>query len=696
MPATRDDLLQTPRQSDEECARSGELSKQQVQPHGFHVPGFQLVRMLGEGAYGAVWLAREEKTGKEVAIKFYSHHRGLDWSLLNREVEKLALLYTSRHIVRLIDVGWHSDPPWYVMEYLERGSLESLLADGPPHPDEAVRIIRCVCQALVHAHGRGVLHCDLKPANVLLDADYEPRLCDFGQSRLSHEQNPALGTLFYMAPEQADLHAIPDARWDVYALGALLFHLLIGHPPHRTPENEDRIRQATTLEQRLERYRQIVTSSQAPRDHWKAHGIDRRLSEIVDRCLQKDPRRRYPNAQAVVDELYGRDKQRRIRPLVALGGIGPGLILLAMFFFATNATDSAVHTAEANLTARALESDAMSVSILARSVERELQDRMDELVRVASDPRLIKAIESSRQNGWSDRATCDSILDGVRTSVDARRTLQNRELDTSWFFVDVGGYQRWRSPRDAEIIDQQFNYRDYFHAHGVDYGKGEAPADVASIREPHISLVFESRSPFRNMVALSVPVWGSDDSDVIGVLARTAHVSELLSQYEGSISGAGGVARTIALADTRDWRLLDHSRLARLKKGAGQLVLSDEATHRISADSTSRVTMTDYRDPLSAIDPENSGGEWLAAFAPVGKTGWSAIVQERKADVLRPVYELQSRLNRYAWFAFGVAGAIVGSMWYFVLKSVSERGLRLWSRNGHSNGDGGASNSAAR
>jgi hypothetical protein len=62
-------------------------------------------------------------------------------------------------------------------------------------------------------------------------------------------------------------------------------------------------------------------------------------------------------------------------------------------------------------------------------------------------------------------------------------------------------------------------------------------------------------------------------------------------------------------------------------------------------------------------------------------------VQERKAEVLLPVYELQSRLTRYAWFAFGVAGAIVGLMWYFVLKSVSERGLRLWSQNGHTNGD---------
>lgn len=681
MPATRDDLQQTPRQSDEEFARSQALSEQQVQPRGFHVPGFQLVRQLGKGAYGAVWLAREEKTGKEVAIKFYSHHRGLDWSLLNREVEKLALLYTSRHIVGLIDVGWHSDPPWYVMEYLERGSLESLLVNGPLEVDEAERIIRCVCQALVHAHGRGVLHCDLKPANILLDADFEPRLCDFGQSRLSHEQNPALGTLFYMAPEQADLRAVPDARWDVYALGALLFHLLVGHPPYRAPQHEDALKQAETLEDRLERYRGIVADSPVPRDHSRASGIDRRLVEIVDRCLKTDPQQRYPNAQAVLDELAARDRQRHLRPLVALGGIGPGLILLAMFFYAMNATDSAVEVAEANLTARALESSEMSVSILARSVELELQDRTDELVRVAANPDLISAVELNRQGDWTDRSKFLDMMDAVRKKVDSRRASQGRELDTSWFFVDVDGLLRWRSPQNLEVVDRFYNYRDYFHAHGLDYQPTEVPADVQPIRNPHISVVFQSTSTFRNMVALSTPVWGSDGT-VVGVLARTAHVSELLAQYEGSISGAGGIARTIALADTRDWNLLDHSRMKQPSPGDSNLTLPDEVAHRLASAGMSNVTLTDYRDPLSDIDPDASGGEWLAAFAPVGKTGWTAIVQERKADVLQPVYEMQSRLIRYAWFAFGVAGAIVGSMWYFVLKSVTERDLRFWSRNG--------------
>ncbi|HUG90758.1 MAG TPA: serine/threonine-protein kinase, partial [Planctomycetaceae bacterium] len=287
-PATLDDTLpQTP----QEVARALELSRCDVQPPA-RVPGFTVLKCLGEGAYGSVWLAREENTGKRVAIKYYTHRGGLDWSLLNREVEKLAVLSTSRNIVRLLEVGWDADPPHYVMEYLDNGSLAALLAEGPIPAHEAVRIAKAVLRALVHAHGSGILHCDLKPANVLLDSHFEPRICDFGQSRLSHEQNPALGTLFYMAPEQADLHAVPDARWDVYALGAILYRMLCGHPPHRTPEAEQRIRAAETLEGRLAAYRRTLERAAKPTAHRQVSGVDRRLADIVDRCLDVNPTRR--------------------------------------------------------------------------------------------------------------------------------------------------------------------------------------------------------------------------------------------------------------------------------------------------------------------------------------------------------------------------------------------------------------------
>src|SRR6478672_9410505 len=230
--------------------RSKDLSLQRTRPPA-EVPGYQTQRFLGSGAYGEVWVGLDRNTGRKVAIKFYRHRGGVDWSLLEREVEKLRFLSADRYVVQLFYVGWDAEPPYYVMEYIEQGSLDDLLRrHGSFSVPEAVELLTEIAIGLSHAHGKGVVHCDLKPANVLLDQDGKPRLADFGQSRLSHEQKPALGTLFYMAPEQADLQAVPDVRWDVYALGAILYTLLTGAPPYRDEHAVDKY-EATDLDDRL-------------------------------------------------------------------------------------------------------------------------------------------------------------------------------------------------------------------------------------------------------------------------------------------------------------------------------------------------------------------------------------------------------------------------------------------------------------
>ena len=151
--------------------------------------------------------------------------------------------------------------------------------------EEAVRITKQICGALIEAHGAGVLHCDLKPDNVLLDAQNQVRLCDFGQSRMSHEQSPALGTLYYMAPEQADLEAVPDARWDVYAVGAMIYHMLTGQPPYRDEDVQRKLEAAASLDERLKVYQQHIRESPAPTDHHAIRGVGRSLASIVDHCL---------------------------------------------------------------------------------------------------------------------------------------------------------------------------------------------------------------------------------------------------------------------------------------------------------------------------------------------------------------------------------------------------------------------------
>ena len=683
----------------DEESQAGSIKKSlKHKPPSDSVPGYETRQCLGEGAYGSVWLANEHSTGKQVAIKFYTHRRGLDWSLLNREVEKLAVLYTSRNIVGLIDVGWNSDPPYYVMEYLEKGSLESYLADGPLPPHEAVEIAKSVLQALVHAHGSGILHCDLKPANVLLDSDYQPRLCDFGQSRLSNEQNPALGTLFYMAPEQADLNAVPDARWDVYALGALLYHLLSGAPPYRDAEAENRLRAAENLEERLAIYREIVTTSTPPTHLRHTPGIDKRLADIVDRCLKADPERRYRNAQAVLDVLTLRDRYRARRPLIALGVLAPALLLIALMPFAQQIIRKAVQTAQVNVVERALESDVLSVNLLASSLEQELDSRMFELQEIAQQRELRLAVQNAATTQWADRSKLISILDQEYADITKKRRTRGRKVDKSWFFCDAEGFQRWRHQR-SQSWDQNWAHRDYWHGRNESYEKGKQPQDITPLKTPHISLAYRGLTEQRYKVAISVPVWDVDGQNVIGVLARTSELGALLAEYEKNIhrNGEGRVTRLFALIDQRDGKLLDHPWIRRIREqeAADEITKFEklrltgavkEKLDRLGKYGPDAAGLEDderestYLDPVRNLDSAVYGGQWLAAFSPVRQTRWIAVVQEPKTEALQPVDELERELNQYFWLALVTCCALIGGLWFFVLRAFNDRGLRTWSR----------------
>jgi serine/threonine protein kinase len=707
-------------QSDDECESSRLLSaRRDTAPAS--VPGYEVQRCLGEGAYGSVWLAKELGTGKLVAIKFYTQRRGLDWSLLNREVEKLAVLYTCRNIVGLIDVGWDADPPHYVMEYLENGSLANLLANGPISVHEAVRIGRDVLKGLVHAHGSGILHCDLKPANILLDKNNEARLADFGQSRLSYEQHHALGTLFFMAPEQADISANPDAAWDVYAWGAVLHQALTGQAPHRTPGNEVLLADSGAAESRLDAYRKILNSGVKPKNHWHVHGVDKRLAEIIDRCLETDPERRYPNAQAVLSALESRERHLTNRPWLMLGIVGPIILLLAIGSLARYAMSAAVRSAQENLLDRALESDVVTVKILARSIERELEDRTSELRKVAEDNRLHQALEAEATLPWEQRVGLKAVLGEWKKLVDEDRLQQGLDIDTSWFVTDAKGKQIYREPYNARTIDMEWRNRDYFHGRGRNYSAGQIPADIGPIQKPHISMAYKSKSDNIYRIAITVPIFSATRDRVIGVLGRSIALPKILAAYKPQLAVDAGekqIERTIALFDSHSpndgrhsaaaqaaeaasdqamqprFELLDHPwlteerlleldeaewqklevdpRHARQLAKLQQLVRSRNSQERLG-DLSDFDQSDNYTDPVGLLDKDAYGGIWLAAFWPVAHTDWIAVVQERQSTAQRPVVEMEHRLSRYLYFGFSICCALIGALWYFIFRVLSDR-----------------------
>ena len=700
----------TPVMGPPECQRSGQLSLEPLRPPT-HVPGYDSERFLGRGAYGEVWVAVDCNSGRRVAIKFYSHRGRQDWSSLSREVEKLGLFFNDRYVVQLFKVGWDADPPYYVMEYLENGSLDELLQGALP-VERALTLFREIATGLMHAHNRGVLHCDLKPANILLDADHKPRLADFGQARLVHERAPALGTLFYMAPEQADLHASPDARWDVYSLGVLLYRMLTGELPYRSDAAVTELETAQGLEQRLEAYRRLLGESSRPRAHHHDPEIDRALVQITDRCLALDPKKRFPNVQAVLSALDARALQRARRPLLLLGALGPALLLGGMFLFARSMIGVAVDYTEGQITELVETSNHLLARFAADRLVERIRLRWSILEAEAAAPRFQEIIREVRADPPTPSATPapptaaqQQLQEWVHQR---RRQYQYLHLDDFWLVLDDTGRllevsadegaESWRQ----RAIGRLFWNRDGFHGTGVDLDPpvpGEPrPENVVPIKHPHQSLVFrsaENRHPL--VIFFSVPV-ASESGENIGVLVMAVHLGHFSEVWNASDGSARAADRKwVTLVQTKEHTLppdlekgrlrnagliLEHPMLRTAEEGKAGDVPMVYLAESVWSELKDKGATDDYRDPFQAQTAGAQPNRYLAAAEPVRMrkrgsggvkigpewedTGLLVVVQDDYAREVAPAIELEQKLIRWTLLALGAAAALVTGLWVVV------------------------------
>jgi len=198
---------------------------------------YELRGIIGEGSFGRVYRGRDRRLARAVAVKVIKPWWADDGASIERFQSEAQLLarVNDPGIVQIYDFGHTPDGPYYVAELVEGESLEERLRRGPLGPPEAARIAEQLCAALGSAHAQGVVHCDVKPANVLLDRDGRVKVGDFGVARFG-ETNPSEssalfgGTPRYMSPEQARGRRLTPAS-DVYSAGVVLYEMLSGEPP---------------------------------------------------------------------------------------------------------------------------------------------------------------------------------------------------------------------------------------------------------------------------------------------------------------------------------------------------------------------------------------------------------------------------------------------------------------------------------
>ncbi|MEQ9379754.1 MAG: serine/threonine-protein kinase, partial [Pirellulales bacterium] len=252
---------------------------------GPHIGGYEIRRKIGQGTYGDVWEALDSNTRVIVAIK---RLRKLPTGNSVEDCDLLAELNDAPGIVRLHKLHLDEEPYCFAMEYMRGGSLADLLKQGPLPFDQAWHMFREITKAMAYVHKRGLVHCDLKPANILLDARSEPRIGDFGQARKVGSGGASYGTQFYMPPEQAR-EGQPDTSWDVYALGAILYEMLTGKRPYFTSEISDRMsasaRSGSNIRDRQELYARHMEESASPTSHRKVKGVDSSVTDLIDHCL---------------------------------------------------------------------------------------------------------------------------------------------------------------------------------------------------------------------------------------------------------------------------------------------------------------------------------------------------------------------------------------------------------------------------
>jgi serine/threonine-protein kinase len=287
-------------------------------PKGTRIGTYVIDALIGRGGMGIVYRAYHPMLDRWAAIKLLPpfQHGTEARQRFEREARAVAKL-RHRHILTVYEFGEYAGQPYMVVEYMPNGSLADRMPSAPLTPGEALTLLRPLGDALDYAHGQGILHRDVKPANVFLDAEMQPVLADFGLAKMVSEQSLTAsgmvsGTPTHISPEQVSGQPLTAAT-DLYSLGVIAFQLLTA----RLPFTADGFMEVL--------YAHVHTAPPAPSSINPA--LTQAVDHVVLRALAKEPSTRWPSARALTGALeaavVGRHDTREARPPVPAAIIEP-------------------------------------------------------------------------------------------------------------------------------------------------------------------------------------------------------------------------------------------------------------------------------------------------------------------------------------------------------------------------------------
>jgi len=259
---------------------------------------YEILKRLGEGGMGAVYKARDRELDLVVALKVIRPELASHPDILRRFKQELILArqVTHKNVIRIFELGVADGRKFITMDYIEGRDLKSILVErGKLPPDEAVRIVRQICRGLEAAHAEGVVHRDLKPQNIMVDANGRVWVMDFGLARSMDlvgitRTGALMGTPDYMSPEQARAQKV-DARSDLFSLGIIFYEIITGVLPFRADT------MMATLLKRVQ--------EKPDRPSVLDPSVPPRLSDLVMKCLEVEVGARYQSASEILTDLGG-------------------------------------------------------------------------------------------------------------------------------------------------------------------------------------------------------------------------------------------------------------------------------------------------------------------------------------------------------------------------------------------------------